>query len=80
MVGNANFIEEAMKLSNDCRNLRGQITGIHGDRAQIGALDSGLLMQNFEMYGCEVARNGGSAVERPLQILRYYSRSAVTKT
>jgi hypothetical protein len=43
MAGNSDFIEETMKLSNDGRNLRRQIAGIHGEQAQQVALISGSL-------------------------------------
>ncbi len=40
MAGNSDFIEETVKLSNDGRNLRRQIAGIHGEQAQQVALIS----------------------------------------
>lgn len=33
-VGNSNLVEEAVELANDCRNLGGEITGVHDGRAQ----------------------------------------------
>jgi hypothetical protein len=40
MARNSDVIEEAMKLSNDCRNLRSQVAGIHAEPSSPGRVGS----------------------------------------
>jgi hypothetical protein len=51
MDGNSNFIEETMELSNDGRNLRRQIAGIHSEQAQQVAFNSASRCNRIRMYG-----------------------------
>jgi hypothetical protein len=61
MDGNSNFIEETVELSNDGRNLRRQIVGIHSEQAQQVAFNPASLCKIIRMYGWEVSRVDGGA-------------------
>ena len=61
MDGNSNFIEETMELSNDGRNLRRQIVGIHSEQVQQVAFSPASLCKIIRMYGWEVSRVDGGA-------------------
>jgi hypothetical protein len=61
MAGNSDFIEQTMELSNDGRNLRRQVAGIHGEQAQQVALNSASLCNKVQMYGWEVSNVDGGA-------------------
>jgi hypothetical protein len=58
MVRNSNFIEETVKLPDDCRDLRGQVAGVHDDGARTRVSPFG-LRQKFKVYAQEVAKNVG---------------------
>jgi hypothetical protein len=51
MAWNSDFIEETVELSNNGRNLRRQIAGIHGEQAQQVATKSASLCNDFQIYG-----------------------------
>jgi hypothetical protein len=64
MAWDPDFIEEAMELSNDGRNLRRQIASIHGEQAQQATSKSASLCNKPQMYGGEESRiDGGAASE-----------------
>jgi hypothetical protein len=47
MTRDSDFIEQTVELSNDSRNLRRQIAGIHDEQAQQAAMETGSLCNEF---------------------------------
>ncbi len=69
MDGNSDFIEETMELSDDGRNLRRQIAGIHGEQARQVAINQQASAIELE---CMVERYRGlreGPRRRPVEIV-----------